>query len=170
MQTFVKRPAVTLNPGNGLFRNDHFQVAYATNNIERACRVLGERYGIKEYRSLEGQLPAGGHVHIELAWAGGTMYELVQGSGPGTEFYRSVLPMNGFAIRHHHLGYFIHDQAAWDALQNEIERGGLKVVFENKVEGFINACYIEAPELGHYLEYLFPEPAGIAFFDSVPCS
>src|SRR6516162_2631068 len=100
MQNVIRRPAATPNPGSGLVRYDHFQVAYATSDIERACRVLSERFGIKEYRGLEGQLPTGGRVHIELAWAGGTMYELVHASGPGSEFFTSVLPANGFAIRH----------------------------------------------------------------------
>jgi hypothetical protein len=168
MKPLVQRPAVTLSSGNGLFRNEHFQVAYATNDIERACVVFKERYGIREYRGLEGPLPEGGHIRIELAWVGGTMYELLCASGPGSERFTSVLPATGFAIRHHHLGYLIHSQADWDALQREIERGGWKVASKSNNKGFLQACIIEAPDMGHYLEYIYPEAAGIAFFEAVP--
>jgi hypothetical protein len=170
MQPLVHRPAVTLNPGNGLFRNDHFQVAYATNDIGRACAVFKERYGIKEYRGLEGALPEGGYIHIELAWVGGIMYELLYSSGAGSDRFTSVLPASGFAIRHHHLGYLVYSQAHWDALQHEIEHGGWKTVSKSDNKGFLQACIIEAPDMGHYLEYIYPEAAGIAFFEGVPSS
>jgi len=170
MNLLLKKPPVTLNPGRGLFRNDHFQVAYATNDIERACAVFQDRYGIKEYRRLEGQLPEGGHIRIELAWVGGTMYELLCASGPGSERFTSVLPPGGFAIRHHHLGYLIHSQAAWEALEQEIERGGWKVASKSDNKGFLKALIIEAPDMGHYLEYIYPQEAGVAFFEGVPSS
>lgn len=54
MKSLVNRPSVMLSPGNELFRNEHCQVAYATNDIERACAVFKDRYGIKDYRRLEG--------------------------------------------------------------------------------------------------------------------
>ncbi len=59
------------------------------------------------------------------------MYELIEASGPGTEFYTKRLPEKNFG-------------------------------------GFMRCCYVEAPELGHYLEYILPEAAGIEFFESVP--
>lgn len=168
MKPLVKRPPVRLDPGKGLFRNEHFQVAYATNDIERACVLFSDRYGIREYRRLEGQLPEGGHIRIELAWVGGTMYELLCASGPGSERFTSVLPPGGFAIRHHHLGYLIDSQAAWEALEQEIARVGWKVASKSDNKGFLKACIIEVPDMGHYLEFIYPEAAGIAFFEGVP--
>ena len=170
MSGLVKRPLAIRNPGQGLFRNDHFQIAYATNDLDRACGVFRERFGIKEYRRLEGGFPEGGHIRIELAWAGGTMYELIRAEGAGSAFYNVGLSPASFAIRHHHLGYFVYDQEGWDALMKEIEQGGWRVAFRTAAEGFLQACYIEVPELGHYLEYLFPEAAGIEFFEAVPVS
>jgi len=170
MRPLLRRPPVTLDTGNGLFRNDHFQVAYATNDIDRACAVFKERYGIREYRRLEGQLPEGGKIRIELAWVGGIMYELLCSSGPGSARFTSVLPQSGFAIRHHHLGYLIHSQAAWEALEQEIERGGWKVASKSDNKGFLKAYIIEAPDMGHYLEYIYPEEAAVAFFEGVPSS
>jgi len=168
MNQFVRRPASVLDPTKGVFCNDHFQLGYATNDIDRACEVFRQRYGIQEFLGMEGELPAGGYVRVEIAWCGGINYELITASGPGSEFYNILLPAEGFAIRHHHLGYFIHDESTWEALLKEIELGDWKIAFLQNVPDFLQACYIEAPELGHYLEYLFPAPAGIEFFESAP--
>jgi len=168
MQPVVVRPAAKLNPGHGLLRNDCFQMAYATNDLERACAVFAERFGVADFRRLEGQLPAGGRIRIELAWAGGTMYELLRAEGPGSEFFMSPLPATGFAIRHHHLGFFVNTLSDWALLEAEIDRGGFRVCSKSHNMGFLRACIIEVPELGHYLEYILPEPAGVAFFEGVP--
>jgi catechol 2,3-dioxygenase-like lactoylglutathione lyase family enzyme len=168
MNSLVNRPNAILAPGNGLLRNDCFQVAYATNDVERACSVFGQRFGVREFRRLEGQLPAGGHIRVELAWAGGTMYELFQCEGPGSAFFNSVLPPEGFAIRHHHLGFFVRDMQGWEAVHREIKEGGWTLHSNSYNAGFLRACIVEVPELGHYLEYILPEPAGAGFFATVP--
>lgn len=168
MKQALSRPEPRYASGAGLFRNDHFQMAYATTDIERAKALFAERYGVREWRPLEGPLPAGGKIHIELGWAGGAMYELVQADGPGSEVFRAGLPAEGFALRHHHLGYYVPTAEAWAALKAEIERQGLKVLHVTDVPGFLQAIIIDTPELGHYLEYIFPEAAGVDFFEGTP--
>ena len=165
-----RKPAVTFSPGTGLLRNDHFQMAYVTNDLDRASDVFRNRYGIKEFRGLAGKLPTGGDFSIALAWAGGIMFELMHMQGPGTAFYNDRLPADGFAIRHHHLGYFIPDETAWKALEHEIERDGWKVALKVDTAGFLRAWYVETPELDHYLEYMYLEAGGIEFFNTVPSS
>jgi hypothetical protein len=162
------RPAASFGPGAGLYRNDLFQVAYVTNDIERALGVFGQRYGIKEWRTMEGDLPAGGHIRVEFGWAGGAVMEVTQADGPGSELYRQGLPDDEFAIRFHHLGYFIPTEQAWQALLKEIDEGGLKVVTETNVPGFLQARIVEAPHLGHWIEYIYPDAGGTAFFQGVP--
>jgi len=168
MSAIVGRPVAKFSPGQGLLRNDCFQMAYATSDLDRACQVFADRFGITKFRRLEGPLAAGGHIRIELAWVGGTMYELLRAEGPGSDFFMNLLPSKGFAIRHHHLGFFIENLADWAALEAEIERGGWPICSKSHNVGFLRACIIEAPELGHYLEYILPEPAGVAFFEGVP--
>jgi hypothetical protein len=165
MRKVLHRPDAT---SAGVLGVEQFQMAYVTNDMERACDVFRTRYGIGEFRRLEGPFPEGGHVRIEIAWAGGTLYELVEASGPGGEFYRSRLPQDRFAIRHHHLGFFVPGEAEWAALEARIAGEGWKVVLRTDVPGFMRACYIEAPELEHYLEYLLCEPAGLEFFEGAP--
>jgi hypothetical protein len=98
------------------------------------------------------------------------MIELMQAWGPGVELYNARLPADGYAIQMHHLGYLIHDQAQWDGIEAEAARIGRKVAFKGALPGFLSWCFVEAPELGHYLEYIFPEPEGAAFLQSIPAS
>ena len=168
MRDFITRPCATFSPGEGLLRTEHFQMAYATNDIDRACDIFRARFGIREFRRLEGQLPSGGFIRVELAWVKTLMYELITASGPGSELYVGRLPGAGFAIRHHHLGFLIHDEAQWNALMGAIERGEWQMPSKSNNPGFLQSCFVDVPELGHYFEYIFPEPAGLAFFESVP--
>ena len=165
MREFVKRPRANFSPGSGLLCNDHFQVAYATNDMDRACDIFSNQFGIKEFCRLQGPLAAGGHIRVEV---GGTMYELLTASGAGSDIYVGRLPSDSFAIKHHHLGFLIHDEAQWDALESDAARTGRTLLAKSNNAGFLQSCFVEAPELGHYFEYIFPEPAGINFFENVP--
>jgi hypothetical protein len=169
MKNVIRRPQLSPGKGSDFLLQDHFQVAYVTTDLARACEVLGKRYGLKDYKFMEGEMPSGdGYLRVGIGWAGATMYELIQAEGKGGEFYTKRLPAEGFAIRHHHLGYFIETKAAWDALEARIAREGWSVPFRGEMPGFLNAVYIEAPELEHYLEYIYCEPAGVEFFESAP--
>jgi hypothetical protein len=164
----LTRPAQKFAPGSGLFRNDHFQIAYNTNDMDKAVALFAERYGVKEFRQLAGPTPAGGKIRMEIGWAGGVMYELIWGEGPGTEVFQVGLPKNGFAIRPHHFGYHVPTQEGWDAVLTELERTGQKIVHQTHVPGFLRAIIVDQPELGHFLEYIFPEVGGIQFFETAP--
>lgn len=167
-KTTLTRPAQKFGPGAGLFRHDHFQIAYNTNDMDKAVALFAERYGIKEFRQLAGPTPAGGKIRMEIGWAGGVMYELIWGEGPGTEVFQVNLPESGFAIRTHHLGYYVPNQDAWTEVLAEVERAGRKIVHETHVPGFLRAIIVEQPELGHFLEYILPEAGGIQFFETAP--
>lgn len=168
MSDVLGRPPIKFAAGDGLFRNDLFQVAYTTNDIERAMQVFADRYGVKEWRRMEGDLKEGGHIRVEFGWAGGSLFEVTQADGAGSELYRRNLPDGEFAIRFHHFGYFIPTAEAWAALLKEIETGGVKVLNETNVPGFLQARIVEAPDLGHWIEYIFPEAGGVAFFQGAP--
>lgn len=155
-------------PGAGLVCNELFQIAYAVTDMDQACAIFADQFGVKQFRRLEGALPEGGHIRMEIGWAGGVMYELVCAKGAGSDLFRSLLPNDGFAMKIHHLGYFIPDAAAWEAILSEIAASGRKIVRDTKIPGFLQAVIVEAPELGHYLEYILPEAGGRAFFQEAP--
>lgn len=157
-------------PGSGLLCREHSHSAWVTNDMARAVEIFAQRYGVSDFRFIEGPMPGGGHIHVAFAWAGGQVLEIIRASGPGTAFYNELLPDDGFAIRFHHLGFVIHDQAGWDSLEAEIRSGGWQVAHQSLTGSFIDAYYIKAPELGHYLEFVRPFAAGIDFYAAVPAN
>jgi hypothetical protein len=169
MTIMVRRPSHDLQfGGRGALLNDNFQIGYVTNDMERACTVFAERFGIKEWQSAGGELDGGGYMKAKLAWVGEMMYELIEADGPGAGFYTKVLDPAGFSIRLHHSGFFVYDEGAWATLESEVATRGWKVWQKRTIAGFIRIFYAEVPELGHCLEYIFPEPEGISFFENVP--
>lgn len=170
MVGLVNRPATEVAHRDGLLRKDQFQVSYVTNDMERAKRTFADRYGIRKFARLGGPMPDGGTISVALAWFGGTMYEIIQAEGPKTEFYNRDLPSDRFAIRFHHLGFLVHDKAAWKQLEREIEEGKWTVAYTSLNGGFMDAYYVEAPELGHYLEFIYPQKSGVEFFEAVPAN
>jgi len=96
------------------------------------------------------------------------MYELVCPRGPGSDIFSGHLPRtDDFVIRHHHLGYLVQNQVQWDSLQADAQRQDLRIVGHGS-NPLVEFCFVEVPELGHYLEYLYATEAGMAFFESVP--
>lgn len=165
----LHRPGGAFDPARGLLRAEHFQMAYATNDLGAACDLFSARLGITEFASIGGPTPEGGEMHVRLCWVGTIMYELIEARGPGSELIMGRLPDGpGLHLKHHHLGYLVHDAADWAALEAEAARAGFPLLRKSVNPGFMTSCFVEVPELGHYLEFIMPEPAGRAFFEQVP--
>jgi Glyoxalase/Bleomycin resistance protein/Dioxygenase superfamily len=160
----------SLRSASGMLCKQHSHSAWVTNDLEKALEVFSKRYGVGEYSFIEGPSPGGGHIKVAFAWAGGQVLEIICANGPGFEFYNEMLPAGEFAIRFHHLGFLIEDEAGWNQLQGELQEGQWPIAYSTLTGDFIDAYYIKAPELGHYLEYVRPFPAGSKFYDSVPVS
>lgn len=157
-----------LQPGPGILCKEQSHLAYVTNDLDRALAIFAERYGIRKFSFLAGPMPTGGEIRVAFAWAGGQIYEVICASGPGTEFYNELLPEREFAIRFHHLGFVVYDKSGWDRLESEISKASWIVAHSTLSGAFIDAHYIKAPELGHYLEYVRPFRAGLDFYANVP--
>ena len=157
-----------LKPGPGVLCKEQSHLAYVTNDLDQALAILTARYGLAEFSFLEGAMPSGGQIRVAFAWAGGQIYEVICASGPGAGFYNALLPEDEFAIRFHHLGFVVYDAAGWAQLEQEIAAGQWQVVHSTLTGDFIDAHYIAAPELGHYLEYVRPFQAGLEFYAKVP--
>jgi hypothetical protein len=132
--------------------------------------VFRTRYGVREFSFIEGDVPGTGSIKVAFAWAGGQVLELIFATGPGYAFYNEILPENEFAIRFHHLGFIIHDEEGWWQLEREIAEGRWEVVYSTLTGDFIDAYYLRAPELGHFIEYVRPFEAGNTFYNQVPQS
>ncbi len=168
MTDMIKRPPTPGAPG--MLCKEHSHSAWVTNDLDRAMEIFTSRYGVHEFTFIEGDSPQGGHIRVAFAWAGGQVLEIISASGPGYEFYNEMLPDGEFAIRFHHLGYIIFDDAGWRQLEQELSDGDWPIAFSTLDHNFIDAYYIKAPELGHYLEYVRPFAAGADFYNAVPVS
>lgn len=159
-----------IQQGRGLLRKEHAHTGYVTNDLDRAMEIFRERYGVGEFTFIDGPMPDGGHIRVAFAWAGGQVYEIIQASGPSTAFYNEILPKDEFAIRFHHLGFIIHDQQGWDELEAELKAEAWPIAYSTLTGDFIDAYYVKAPELGHYVEYVRPFKAGVDFYAAVPAN
>jgi hypothetical protein len=168
MEYTLKRPNGTVNPDDGLLLAEHFQVAYVTNDLARACEMFGSHLGIRKFSNLEGPLKAGGHIEAKFAWVGSVMYEIIHASGPGSDLYMDRLPQtDSFALKHHHLGFLLQTREQWNAVMAKASRLGWSIPHRND-NPLVEVCFVDASELGHYLEYFLPKQAGLDFFNSVP--
>jgi hypothetical protein len=169
MITALKRPTPVYDPAKGLLHNDHFQVAYVTNDVGRAVEVFRDRFGVKAFRANDYDLPNGGKVGTRSVWIGSMMYELCYGAGAGMELYTDWAPPGGpFVLRFHHFGYLVAGDADWAALEAQIEAGGWKVRTRSDTPGFFRGCYVETPELGHFLEFVQPREGLLARMAETP--
>jgi hypothetical protein len=163
------RPVPVCNPARGLLHGDHYHVGYVTNDIERAARVFRERFGVGAFRETGSELPSGGSIALRSVWLGTMMYEITCGAGPGMELYSRHAPPGGdFVLKFHHYGYLVRDESGWSALIRQIDRGGWKVVLDSDTPGYCRACYVEAPELGHYLEFVLPRQGLVERLNATP--
>ncbi|MCX7676584.1 MAG: hypothetical protein N2Z59_04305 [Alteraurantiacibacter sp.] len=169
MTAMIERPATPW--ARGMLCKQHAHSAWVTSDLERAVKVFTTRYGLHDFQYLESDSPQGGHIRVGFAWAGGQILEVIEAKGAEYAFYNEMLPDDGdFAIRFHHLGFIIHDDKGWTLLEEELKQGGWEVPLATLEHNFIDAYYIKAPELGHYLEYVRPFEAGNHFYNTVPAS
>jgi hypothetical protein len=157
-------------PAHGLLSREHSHSAWVTNDMDRAIEIFSRRYGVSEFRFIEGPMPKGGYIKVAFAWAGGQVLEIIAATGRGAEFYNEMLPEREFAIRFHHLGFIVHDEPGWKALEADLRDGNWPIAHQTLTGDFIDAYYVKAPELGHYLEYVRPLAAGRDFYAAVPAN
>lgn len=163
----ARKPA---HPSHAMLGREHSHSAWVTSDLDRATEIFTSRYGISDFSFIKGVMPSGGHIQVAFAWAGGQVLEIISATGPGSEFYNAMLPSDDFAIRFHHLGFVIHDESGWLELEADIQSGHWEVAHKTLTGTFIDAYYIKAPELGHYLEYVRPLTAGIDFYAAIPAN
>ncbi|MDR2856548.1 MAG: VOC family protein [Novosphingobium sp.] len=151
-----------------MFMRNHYQNAYITHDIDKAKRLVTDRWGIRDYILFEPdmvlQSPAGpkqASVRVALGWCDHVQIELIQPVMGWTDPYACVLPADrtDAVPRFHHIAVRRDDEAA---MRREIAELGLPVVFEGSVPGLV-FIYLDAREsLGHFFEYVWADAAGWA--------
>jgi len=162
MPSIVPRPTTMKKPAGSL-DFELFQTAYVTNDLIKAKQKFAECHGVHNWTTFE---PWPG-VTIGMAWLHGHQIELVHAVGSGHELYTQWIPESSdFVIRLHHFGYFIQNDDEWSEMKQLVEKENRPIIFSGD-GGICQFAYVDAPELGHYLEYVYPNEEGIAFFTSI---
>ena len=50
----------------------------------------------------------------------------------------------------------LYYSSAWQVLEAEITRSGLRLRRPNDTPGYVKTCFVEVPHLGHMLEFILP--------------
>lgn len=155
--------------GPGLITNA-WQIAYVTNDLDRAVALLRDDYGAGEFLVMR-QLP-GALTDIALAWCGETMIELLYPLAAGGDLYSDhIAGADGFALRHHHMGMLVERRDEMDSIRARHLQLGHDIPLEGENAGAIQYLYADCrATLGHYLEYIRLEEEGRALFAAVPGS
>jgi len=149
-----------------------FQIAYVTNDSDRAAALLKERYGAGDFYFMRDIPNEAGAMTIALAYAGSMNIELIQPSASGPALYSDwIKDAGGFALRHHHYGMLINDEAGWQAMRARVIELGAAIPMEGAVPGGLDYLYADTTaDLGHYLEYIRLYEGGREMFRAVPGS
>lgn len=159
--------ALPLQPG-------FYQVAYVTNDFERALQQCGRTHGIREFARLPGmRYPTGpgreAVCDVALAYVGATEIEVICPRSGDVEIYRDHLPPSGFGLRFHHLGRLFDSVAELEQQVERYVREGRALPVNAASPGSARYFYADyRAELGHYIEGICFEPQARAWLSSIP--
>lgn len=145
-----------------------FQIAYVTNDIDRAGAVLHDQFGCGDVHVMR-DLP-NALTDIGLCFSGTTNYELLEPLNPSGDFYSDwVAGAEGFVMRFHHLGMLVDSKEELAKIRDSLLANGYSLPLDASMPGHLDVLYADArSSLGHYLEYIFLEEGGRQMFASVP--
>ena len=149
-----------------------FQLAYVTQDIERAIAEFGAAFGIGQFQvNRDVPIVTGNGMaccHFALAFLGAQQIELIEPAGGADGVYRDALAPGRVAALHH-LGFLVPTETAWQATLQRIEAAGEAVPVRGSFGELMHYAYVDRRDLcGHYLEYMYATPAGAGLFDAVP--
>lgn len=144
----------------------HSQLAYVTNDLDRAMAVLKDAYGVPgffEFSNVKPGEDAAGRpvLKIALAVVGGVEIELIEPVGDSAPLFSDALPGGeDLAIRFHHVASRIDGPLAhWEAHVASLDLARHPVVFEGAVGDRLRFMYTdETATLGHFVEHVWMSP------------
>ena len=153
----------------------HSQVAYVTSDMERALAVFRDDYDVPSFHVFANDAPGltqsdGARLKIALALVGGVEIELIEPQEGSAPLFSEVLPADGsFAIRFHHVAYRIEGTLAdYEAHLVSLDAAAHPVAWHGAMGDLMRFAYTdERALLGHYIEYVWMDPALFAQLSSV---
>lgn len=149
-----------------------FQTAYVTRDIDAAVAIAAARFGVAHMQvNRDVAIETGRGIarcHFALAFVGDVQVELIQPAGGADDVYRVMLPESG-GLRLHHLGCLVGSDADWEVVLADARASGVAMPVRGDFAGLMRYVYLDRrDEIGHFLEYMQPSPAGAGLFDAVP--
>jgi hypothetical protein len=148
--------------------NNAVQIAYVTNDIERAREMFRTAYGVERWLDLAGMSgrqtvsinARNGRIEIRgmIAYVGAIQFELIQPIVDPERLYTDSLPADGtFCVRLHHLGFNQEGVKQVGVLEQSLRRD--HVIPMATDSDTMPVFYADARDrLGHYLEYFSLPP------------
>lgn len=152
-----------------------FQHGYVTNDFDRAITRFAD-YGITRWaqmRDLDVHVIGDKRatMSIALAWYGHLQVEIIHPRGGDCQVYAEYLPGGEeFALRLHHHGFLLYDEEEYFGLRDEYASRGAATVIDGLNPRSGNRYFYAdtRPELGHYIEYVYLTPQGVADYAKLP--
>lgn len=146
---------------------DYFQLAYVTNDFDRAIAALRERHDMGPFHELRDlELPTGPDRiavgHFGVAFKGGMQFEVIQPLAQDIGIYDGLLPGADFGMAFHHLGRCHSSLDAYRASVDSASAQWAMPIDHGAFGGFF--AYADArPTFGHYFEFFcFPDGRHLA--------
>lgn len=147
----------------------HFQLGYVVRDVTAAIAAQRQRFGIAKWQVIDTRAPGAPANAIALAYAGDVMIELIEADPAVESIYSRHVPDGAADSRLHHLGFLVHDDAAWEAGIAQFANSGFTPAFAGAAGDALAFHYADSlGALGHYLELIHLKPAGKDFFAAVP--
>ncbi len=142
------------------------QVSYVTNDYCRAKTVMAERFGIDrwlETGKVQADLGNGevGQLQVCQAYLDHVQFEIIEPEGELLQVHGACLRGDkNFVMRFHHLGFAAPTRASLENLRTFAETSGEVIPIRGEFGEESAYFYVDAHHtLGHYMEYLYVEPA-----------
>lgn len=157
-----------------------FQICWVTNDLDKAVEHFKKRYDVERFLVRDnisllevryrGAVVDAGNARCAWANAGDLNLELIQPeSGFTLDLYGPKVRGPDFKMALHHVGArFDEDLDGYEAAVQAMELKGYSVVVDSGIEGISRFSYFDMEqELGHYLEILYLNSAGVNFLNQI---
>src|SRR5262245_25480538 len=104
-----------------------FHTGYAVRDAHKAAAMLGEKFGIKDWKIVPMPAEYGGRA-LAFAYVGDMMIELVDTVPGGVPIYTDWIPEDETVLRLHHLGHYVTDREEFDLVARQFETAGVAMV------------------------------------------
>jgi len=129
-------------------------VSYVTNDLDAAMEAYRTRYGVEKFMMYDHDTSPGG-PRLALAYTGDIFIELLQPGPASEDFFKVPFEPEMLTIRHHHMGYLVQGDEAWDQLLTDLDRQKFPIVLEGEQPGFVRYLFADTRAVdGIYREFV----------------